>query len=205
MVKRNTIKHAFMITAVLAVSLFLAACNPLENTSRSNTLLIVEKIMGKDSQGNSVNYLQSDVAIYDVATQTYSVQADSAKATLSAKLIDPTPTALASQYNDLIINRYVVTFTRSDGKNAPGTDVPYSFEGSLSVLLEAGGTAQDVSFIIVREAAKQEAPLVNLINAYPGDVLQVTAQIDFYGKDMTNHVVKATGYLTIFFANYADE
>ena len=33
----------------------------------------------------------------------------------------------------------------------------------------------------------------------------MTATVDFYGHDLLNNKVTATGYLTIFFANYADQ
>ena len=65
-------------------------------------------------------------------------------------------------------------------------------------------TATIIAFIIVREVAKLEPPLINLVEGTEEGVLQVTAKVDFYGQDMTNNVVKATGYLNIFFANYTD-
>jgi hypothetical protein len=45
---------------------------------------------------------------------------------------------------------------------------------------------------------------LSLYQAYQGDVLNVTARVDFYGHDLANKNVKATGFLPIFFANYAD-
>jgi len=32
----------------------------------------------------------------------------------------------------------------------------------------------------------------------------VTARVDLYGHDLLNHNVKATGYISVFFANYFD-
>jgi hypothetical protein len=119
-------------------------------------------------------------------------------------MLDPDPLLGPSQYNDIQVTRYVVTYMRADGKNAQGTDVPYSFEGGLSVLVPIGQSVS-VSFIIVREVAKQEPPLLNLTQAFTGDVLNITARVDFYGHDLANKNVKATGYLPIFFANYADQ
>jgi hypothetical protein len=67
------------------------------------------------------------------------------------------------------------------------------------------GETGSVVFVIVREVAKQEMPLLGLYSAYPGDVLNVTAKVEFFGHDMANRSVTATGYLTIYFANYADK
>jgi len=36
-------------------------------------------------------------------------------------------------------------------------------------------------------------------------VLTCLTKVVFYGKDITGRAVKATGYLTIHFANYANE
>ena len=193
-------KFALQVTALTIVVFFLLSCNPIENTTRSNSLLIVVKIMGYDFQGNSANYLQSDVLKED---QGAYVVADSATATLRAELLDPTAGAASSLYNGIYVTRYVVSYIRSDGKNTPGVDVPHSFEGAMQAWIGIGDE-QDIGFIIVREVAKAEPPLLDLHDAREEGVLQVTAQVDFYGHDTVNRQIKATGHLTIFFANYMD-
>jgi hypothetical protein len=190
------------ILIILAGALFLLSCNPLEKDTLSNSLLLVDSITGLDIEGNIGNFLQSDVAIIDEETGSSTIRADIATATLRVTTLDPNPILGTSQYSDVMVTRYVVTYIRSDGRNTPGQDVPYPFEGSLSVLIQAG-TTEEISFVIVREVAKIEPPLVQLTRS--GDVLQVSAKVDFYGHDLVNNTVKATGYLTIFFANYANE
>jgi hypothetical protein len=193
-----TKKHILMGLALLAASIFLPACNPLENDSRSNSILVVENIMGKDMSGTDAGFLQSDVVKKD-----NSITADTAKATLSARFMDPAPLLGTSQYSDIMVTRYVVSFTRTDGRNRPGADVPFPFEGSLSTLIRVDSTTS-VNFVIVREAAKLEAPLINLRDSAYGDILNMTAKIEFYGHDLADKAVKATGYLTVYFANYID-
>jgi hypothetical protein len=185
--------------ALLAASIFLPACNPLEDESRSNSILVVENITGKDMSGTEAGFLQSDVVKKD-----NSITADTAKATLSARFMDPAPILGTSQYSDIMVTRYVVSFSRTDGRNRPGADVPFPFEGSLTTLVRVDSTAS-VNFVIVREAAKLEAPLVNLRDSAYGDILNMTAKIEFYGHDLTDKAVKATGYLTVYFANYVDK
>lgn len=194
-----TKKHILMGLALLAASIFLPACNPLENDSRSNSILFVETITGKDMSGTDAGFLQSDVVKKD-----NSIAADTAKATLSARFMDPAPILGTSQYSDIMVTRYVVSYSRTDGRNRPGADVPFPFEGSLTTLVRIDSTAS-VNFVIVREAAKLEAPLINLRDSAYGDILNMTAKIEFYGHDLTDKAVKATGYLTVYFANYVDK
>jgi hypothetical protein len=160
-------------------------------------MLIIESILGQDADGTEANYLQSDVLKEDT------VFADVAVANIRAATLDPAPLLGASQYNDIQLTRYTVSYSRTDGKNAAGVDVPYPFEGSLSALIKVGSTTS-LNFVIVREAAKLELPLINLADGGAEGVLTCTAKIDFYGHDLTNNNVKASGYLTIHFANYVD-
>ncbi len=46
-----------------------------------------------------------------------------------------------------------------------------------------------------------ESPLLDVTGL---GLLQVVAQVTFYGEDIAGHPVQATGYLTIYFADYAD-
>ncbi len=193
-------------TAVLAAAaLVLAACNPLENNTGSNSMLMIEALTGLNMEGQEVNFCQSDVLYVDPQTGATSIVADIAKATLSADLLNPDPVMGTSQYNDVELFKFAVTYRRADGQNTPGVDVPYAFEEGMSGIIRIGQRAS-FSFIIVREAAKQEPPLINLITpTNRGETLQVTARIDFYGRDLAGHMVKATGYLPITFANFANE
>jgi len=203
MQKMEKAKNSLKILAILTAIFLLFSCNPLENETESDSLLVVQNVTGTDIDGNVVNYLQSDVQNVDSQTGQAYITADSAKATLKVSLLDPSPTVQPSQYNSVTINRYVVSYSRTDGQNTPGVDLPYSFEGSLSIQIDVGSTAT-IAFIIVREVAKLEPPLINLVEGTEEGVLQVTAKVDFYGQDMVNNTVKATGYLNIFFANYTD-
>ena len=197
MSKKKSRRTLFLL-AVLPAILVLSACNPLEDESKSSSFIIVESITGQDAEGNTANFLQSDVVLSDST-----VVADIAEATLQAALLDPAPILDPSQYNDIILDRYIVSYSRVDGKNRQGVDVPYSFEGSLSQILRVD-TSTTISFVVVREVAKLEAPLFDLIQNRAEGVIEAMAKIEFYGHDLVNNKVTATGYLTIFFANYAD-
>lgn len=197
------IKLGWKAGIALLALIFLFACNPIEDETKSDSLLIVERITGVDAEGNEADFLQSDVIKVNTDTGETYVTADVAKATLRATLLDPAPLMGASAYNDILVNRYVVNYTRTDNKNTPGVDVPYPIEGMLNVLVGIDQTVQ-ISFIIVKETAKLEPPLRNLAIGRAEGVLTVNAKIDFYGEDLTKRKVKASGYLTIEFANYSD-
>ena len=192
----------------ISVVLFLAAaffsCNPLENETRSGSLLVVDSLKGMDMEDNEVNFVQSDVIFEDPDTGSTTIHADVAVATLSALPLNPSPVTGTSQYMDIKITRYIVTYSRSDGNNAQGVDVPYSFEGHLSETIPVG-TTKDISFVIVREVAKMEPPLIGLHEGRDKGVLEIKAKVEFFGHDLAERKVKATGYISIFFANYANE
>jgi hypothetical protein len=192
------LKGMILVVGCLA----LLSCNPLENKTESSSILILQDLIGVNTQGDKVSYLESDVVQLDTSGNPY-VTPDPAVASFAAKLLDPTSSLGPSQYNDIIVDRYVVRYSRIEGKNQEGVDVPYSFEGSLSAMVKIDSTA-DISFPIVRAAAKLEPPLVNMATTNAEGVLQITARVDFYGHDMMNKKVTATGYLAIFFANWPD-
>jgi hypothetical protein len=195
----KNMKKVFGIAIILSAFLVLVSCNPVDNDSRSASLLLIDNILGVDTDGTSANFLQSDVLLGNG-----SVRADTITATLRAEMLDPDPLLGTSQYNDIILTRYLVSFTRTDGRNVAGQDVPYPFEGQMSTVVKTGSTAS-VSLVLVREVAKLEPPLIGLVDLGTEVVLTCTAKIDFYGHDMVNRTVKATGYLTVYFANYADQ
>jgi len=204
MEKMKMTRTTITILAILSICLYFTSCNPIEDESRSATLLIINNLTGYDIEGNESNFLQSDVLKVDSTTGNAYVTADSAKASLTAQLLEPDAPLGSSLYNSIQVTRYVVSYIRTDGKNTEGVDVPYSFEGSLSTLIEVGQTV-DISFIIVRAAAKLEPPLINLAEGRAEGTISVTAKVEFYGHDLANRNVKATGYLTIVFANYIDQ
>jgi hypothetical protein len=199
----KTLKTLLKTLVILPVILLYFGCNPLSDDTRSASVLIVENLIGTDMEGNEANFLQSDV-IWQEEGKAETIYADSAVATFRGRLLDPASLTGPSHYNDITITRYVVSYIRADGRNTEGVDVPYSFEGNLSVIVPID-SARDASFIIVREVAKMEPPLIGLHEWRDAGVINCTAKVDFYGQDQTGNTVKATGYLTVYFGNYANE
>jgi hypothetical protein len=183
-------RNASKIATIILLILFLVSCNNNVGGNKSHTLLVISKITGKTAAGDEADFVQSDV-VKDDGT----VVADTATASLTAKLIEPLPpTAGPSYQQNIILTGYAVDFTLIQGAG-----VPARIEGSLSSIIEIDSST-DVSFVIVTEAAKLAAPLVGLAT-----VIQAKATVTFYGHDMADNPVQATGDISIFFAPYKDQ
>jgi hypothetical protein len=194
--------RALRAAALLALLVGAIACNPVEKESQSASRLILDGLTGVDVEGNAAGYLNSDVVLVNEAGGL-SWRADVASATFSVIPYDPLPLQGTSPYYDVQLTRYTVSFTRNDGRNVPGRDVPYPFEGEIALRIGVNQTGM-ITFIIVREVAKQEMPLLGLYQANLGDVLNMTARVEFFGHDLAGRTVKASGTLPVYFANYAD-
>ena len=198
------IKTTLKMAALFPLVILLLSCNPVENDSTSASIIYLDSLMGVDLEANAANYIQSDVLYEDSSTGATSIIADIATASMRAVMLSPALTTVPSQYNNVMMDRYVVSYFRSDGRNQPGVDVPHTFEGHLATMINIGST-ESFGFVIVREVAKAEIPLINLREARDAGVLEVTAKVEFYGHDMANRNIKVVGYISIFFANYSNE
>src|SRR5262249_8746698 len=94
-----------------------------------------------------------------------------------------------------------VQYRRSDGRNTPGVDVPNPFDSGLTVTVPADGTVTS-GFDIVRNVAKQEAPLSTLRTGET--FISTIAEVTFYGHDQAGNEVSVTGSIGITFGNFAD-
>jgi hypothetical protein len=200
-IHRSPIWKAALLAAAALAGL---ACNAIENSTQSASLLTVAAITGLDLSNKDSNFTQSDVLYTDPTTGVSTITDDVAKATLAVSTLDPNPVGGTSQYNDIQLDKYVVSYTRTDGRNSQGVDVPYTYEQALSQIIKVGQSAT-VSIIIVRASAKQEPPLISLrAGATRGEILYTNARIDFYGHDLAGKTVHATGYLPVEFADFAN-
>src|SRR5262249_42640596 len=106
---------------------------------------------------------------------------DGGSVTLSAPLKDigtPTAPLTPTTNNEVTINQYHVEYVRADGRNVPGVDVPFAFDGAATGTIPAGGTLT-TGFSLVRIVAKEEAPLAALVNS--PTFISAIARVTFYG------------------------
>ena len=140
----------------------------------------------------------------DVLTKG-SIYADPAQVAFTLALKDPgstnSPTGPTTT-NFITVTRYRVDFVRSDGRNTPGVDVPYGFDGAATgSVTDEGGT---LTFTLVRVQAKIEAPLVALTGGGGAGVISTIAQVTFYGADQAGRPVSVMGKISVNFADWAD-
>lgn len=183
------------LAGVLTLIVLSSSCGDVTRQGTASTFLIVRSLT---ADGASV--LNSDVLTVVGGAPT--ILDDAGSVTFGLGLKDPgsaNSPNVPTQNNWITVNRYHVTFVRTDGRNTPGVDVPYAFDGAFTALV-SGDTS--VGFTWVRHQAKGEAPLAAL--ARNGLVISTIAQITFYGHDQTGREVSATGQMSINFANFGD-
>jgi hypothetical protein len=101
--------------------------------------------------------------------------------------------------NDVTITRYHVSYRRADGHNTPGVDVPFGFDGAVTVTI-GGSAATTVGFELVRLVAKEESPLVQLLTS--NEIITMFADVTFYGTDRAGNAISGMGTIQIDFGSF---
>jgi hypothetical protein len=202
--------------SLIVVAAFVAcmSCGDVARTGRSPVYLVINSLAGVPGHGSGQNsgVLSSDVLVLVTSGGTCSIQnpcptvySDGGTASLSTVLKDigsTTTPAVPTSNNAVTLSRVHVEYQRSDGHNTPGTDVPYPFDTAATVTIPGGGSAQ-VSFELVRVVAKEESPLIQLVNA-PG-VISTIAYVTFYGADQVGNAISVTGTIQVDFGDFGDQ
>lgn len=148
-------------------------------------------------------YVKVDVGGKEVRVPT--VFEDLAQLTLSLAMKNPgtvTEPTSPSPINFVTVRGYRVTFSRSDGRNTPGLDVPYPFDGALTVTV--GDAPVTTTLVLVRVQAKQEAPLRALIGGGGAITISTMADIVLFGTDQAGRNVSVTARISVNFADWGD-
>ena len=211
--KMQRVKQYVMLAAVAAATV---SCGDVVRDGRSPVYMVIDSLLasrGAPTPGAYAGTLLSDVVTLVTTGGSCSTTSpcptifdDMARVTLrmSVKDIGPLSTSTVpspTPNNEITVNRYRVAFVRSDGRNAPGVDVPYGFDGAATGTIPSGGTLT-LDFELVRHIAKLEAPLVYLATNL--NVISTIANVTFYGRDQVGNEVTATGTIGIDFGNFAD-
>ena len=77
--------------------------------------------------------------------------------------------------------------------------MPYAFDSAMTFTVTDDATE---SFELVRQSAKQEAPLAAL--AQSPVIIPTIAEVTFYGHDQTGRSVSTTAKIAIEFGNFGD-
>jgi hypothetical protein len=198
--------------ALVALGATATSCGGVVRSGRSPAYLVIDSlggIRGAATAGTASSTLTSDV-ITNITSPPPCAQdapcptifADAGEATMHVALKDPGTAAAPStptQVNAITITRYHVEYVRADGRNTPGVDVPYGFDGAVTVTVSAQTT---FGFQLVRVVAKEETPLRQLRTS--SSFITVIAHVTFYGHDQAGNEVTATGSIQVDFGNYGD-
>jgi hypothetical protein len=151
--------------------------------------------------------LDSDVITYvkktidGVVVRVPTIYADAGTATITVDMKDPTSATSPSSTNQVTFSRYRVDYTRADGRNQPGVDVPYGFDSAVT-MTAAPGVPGTAGFELVRHTAKTEAPLVALATNL--QMITTICKVTFYGKDHAGNDVTAVAQMGVTFGNFGD-
>jgi hypothetical protein len=193
----------FRVVVAGALAALPAACGELQREGQASSYLIVNTLEGASGAEPDKFGLTLFSDVVTVKDDVASVFADSGKVTFTLAMKDPgsanNPSAPTSA-NFITLTRYHVQYLRADGRNTPGVDVPYGFDGGLGFTVAADGATG--TFEIVRHIAKQESPLAALVSN--GVIITTIAEVTFYGHDQTGREVSASARMTIDFGNFAD-
>lgn len=178
------------------------SCGELTRQGTASSYLVVAELEASPGaeEGEFSGTLRSDVLT--VVDDTAGIFDDLARVTFQLVLKDPGPPgapSTPSPNNAITVNRYRVEYIRADGRNTPGVDVPYAFDGAFTVTV--ADTAEAV-FTLVRHQAKGEAPLSALQRAPV--IISTIARITFYGRDQTGREVVTTAQISVNFGDFAD-
>ena len=194
--------HRIFRLGLVTLALASASCGSVVREGSGTSFLIITSLEAQSGAepGTFTTNLASDVLtiVDDVPT----IFGDGGRVTFQLGLKDPGPqgsTTAPTQNQAITVERYRVRFIRADGRNTPGVDVPYGFDGAFTITV--AGTAS-AGFDLVRISAKQEAPLAALVRN--PTFINTIAEITFFGRDQTGHEVSATGSMTVQFGNFGD-
>lgn len=206
-------RHITKLVGLAALTAAAVSCNSAARDSQSPVYIVINTLQA--AQGSRpdrlAGNLTSDVltivtsgGVCSLANPCPTIFNDIGRVILSASLKNiggaSAPTVPTSN-NAVTITRYRVQYRRADGRNTPGVDVPFAFEGAATGTILPAQTLE-IFFELVRVTAKQETPLVQMIGN--GVVLTTIADVTFYGKDQVGNDVSVTGSIQIDFGNFGD-
>lgn len=199
-VRRKAVWGTRIRTALVVSILLVTSCSKMIRTGQSPAYLIMSSLEGASGlNGAFGSTLASDVLNVNATTGAQSIASDRGQANLQLVMKDPLG-ASPTDVNSITINQYHVEYVRSDGRNVQGVDVPFAFDGAVTVTVS--GTAT-VPFTLVRIQAKQEAPLQALAFSGGANTISTIARVTFYGRDQNGREVSITGNIEVNFSDWA--
>jgi hypothetical protein len=211
--RRKAVWGAAVTGAIVGLALSAAGCGRTLEGDASSYLIVdrLEAASGAEPELFST-VLHSDVVTVvdgqdaegnDIRVPT--IFSDPGRVTLRLAMKDPGTVGspiVPGPNNFITVNRYRVVFTRADGRNTPGVDVPHPWDGTVTFTVNTQVTT--FPFLLVRHQAKEEAPLAALANGGGAGLITTLAEITFYGQDQAGREVSVSTTMTVIFGNFGD-
>jgi hypothetical protein len=211
--------NALRWLAAVACAAPVTGCgSDLLRTGRSPVMLVITQIEGaaghepEEFVGNLMSDVQVliDQTVNGVEVKVPTIFNDIVRIQLEAiqkdqsGVLNPVTGTVTSPLNNVTITRYRVNYRRTDGRNTPGVDVPFGFDGAVTTTIPAGGSGE-VLFDIVRHQAKLDPPLRNLVGFKGLGFIHTIADITLWGRDQNGNEVTVSGSIDVQFSDFGDE
>ena len=198
------------LSGAIALIAVTVSCGDVVRQGRSPVYLVIDQLLAQSGArpgADKFNTLQSDVitmvttpAPCTTTLPCPTVFDDKGYVTVRALAKNVTGTG-PSTNSEVTLNRYHISYVRADGRNTPGVDVPYAFDGAVTGTTVGGKL--ELQFEMVRHVAKMESPLVQL-GVNPG-VLTTIAEVTFYGRDQVGNDLSVSGTMQVDFGDFGDK
>src|SRR5678816_1148411 len=129
------------LSGAIALIAVTVSCGDVVRQGRSPVYLVMDQLLatsGAKDGGTKQNTLQSDVitmvtspAPCTTTSPCGTVFDDKGFVTVRALPKNVTSTG-PSTNSEVTLNRYHISYVRADGRNTPGVDVPYGFDGAVT-------------------------------------------------------------------------
>jgi len=208
---RGAMRYGWLLGAL---AMGMSGCTPFTPDFEKNTadvILHVSQVTGQsgDADFKEAGTLFSDVIICK-SGKPCTIVNDNAGLTLTAFAKNPNDSTVGGAFNTITLTNYKVEYTRTDGHNIPGVDVPFAISGPMGIDVSVGGTTT-TSIVVVRHTAKEEAPLqaiagdIETNNGQPNTILVVVAHITVFGTTVNGQGVSTTADLEIHFGDFGNQ
>jgi hypothetical protein len=206
----TAMSHFTKLSGALAVIAVSVSCGDAVRQGRSPVFLVIDQLTA--TSGAGTGGASSNVLLSDVITNVTSPAPCTTVAPCPTVFNDPGTVVLRtlqkdvtsvgpSSNSEITITRYHVSYRRADGRNTPGVDVPYAFDGAATGTTSGGKLT--LGFEMVRHTAKMESPLVELKTS--PTIITTIADVTFFGRDQVGNDVSVTGSIQIDFGNFGDK
>jgi len=183
------IKKKLFFVLPLFVLLY-TACDTFNGTgeTRSGVYLTIDSIILNEGAGS--------LASINEDTGNITAESDSAEVVMSNR--PKNASTLASDWLDIVLTEYQVTFYRTDG----GSTVPNSLRRKITYTINFNDDININSLTFLSAEQKLESPLWDLaVNGYDREtempVIEVSVMIEFFGHLVSGETIYAKGWTSL--------